>query len=117
MYSTPPIVDLIKGECDNYKPQAKTHVEVNGLFMNLSYNLHVARSTMRFVDSRYRVTYANQDTESCAPEEPCRFRVLISFRIRSQTAKRVAENGRDTSDTTCEVMTQEVVIRPAETTS
>ena len=88
MYSTPPIVDLIKGECDNYKPQAKTHIEVNGLFMNSSYNLHVARSTTSFVDSRYRVTCTGQDTESCAPEEPCRFRVPISCRIHSQIGRR-----------------------------
>ena len=70
MYSTPPIVDLIKGECDNCKPQAKTHAGVIVLLMNSSYDLFVARSTMSFVDSRYRVMCAGQDTELCAPGEP-----------------------------------------------
>ena len=58
------------------------------LLVNSSYNLHVARSTTSFVDSRYRVTCTGQDTESCAPEEPCRFRVLISCRIHSQIGRR-----------------------------
>ena len=118
MYSTPPIV-----ECDNCKPQAKTHAEVNGLLMNSSYNLHVARSTMRFVDSRYRVMCTGQDPSGQDPNCTYKFSSIdgnIRPNLIPATFSNSQKSGReriDISDAACEVMTHEVVIRPAETTS
>ena len=123
MYSTPPIVDLIKGECDNCKPQAKTHPRVIVLLMNSSHYFFVARSTMSFVDSRYRVMCTGQDPSGQEPNYTYKFSSIdgnIRPNLIPATFSNSQKSGReriDISDATCEVMTHEVVIRPAETTS